>query len=238
MSSGAALPLVLCYQGTHKWVIADFSLESVHRQTITIGAEHTGPPHSCMKFDTIFSLHTPSFTNSSFHLKINLHHPLKSPAIMTADTLCNEFDFTLNLDESNRMNVNKTPAKSLATSAAVVSPEPADSPSVSSGSSVGSLDDTNVVNKQVQISKHKLDELAGRHLEEPLLKENPGRFVLFPIQDNDVSTCISCHDTYGTHMMCVLLPILHALTPLALSLLTDMEHVQEGRGIILDRRRN
>ena len=41
--------------------------------------------------------------------------------------------------------------------------------------------------KRVRVSKHKLDELAGRHAEEPLLKENPGRFVLFPIQDNDVS---------------------------------------------------
>ena len=89
---------------------------------------------------------------------------------MTVDTLSNEFNITLNLDESNRMNPNKTPAKSLATSAAVVSPEPADSPSVSSGSSVDSLDDNNT--KQVQVSKHKLDELAGRHLEEPLLKEN------------------------------------------------------------------
>lgn len=111
---------------------------------------------------------------------------------MTVDTLTNEFNITLNLDESNRMNPNKTPAKSLATSAAVVSPVAADSPSVSSGSSVDSLDDTtNIVNsKQVQISKHKLDELAGRHLEEPLLKENPGRFVLFPIQDNEVSVHI------------------------------------------------
>lgn len=111
---------------------------------------------------------------------------------MTADTLSNEFNITLNLDESNHMNVNKTPAKSLATSdTAVVSPEPADSPSVSSGSSADSLDDTNADNKQlVQISKHKADELAGRHAVEPLLKENPGRFVLFPIQDNDVSTCI------------------------------------------------
>jgi len=109
---------------------------------------------------------------------------------MTVDTLSNEFNITLNLDESNRMNVNKTPAKSLATSAAVVSPEPADSPSVSSGSSVDSLDESNIVSKNVQVSKHKLDELAGRHVEEPLLKENPGRFVLFPIQDNEVSTCI------------------------------------------------
>ena len=110
---------------------------------------------------------------------------------MTVDTLSNEFNITLNLDESNRMNVNNTPAKSLAKPAAVVSPEPADSPSVSSGSSADSLDDTNdIVSKQVQVSKHKLDELAGRHVEEPLLRENPGRFVLFPIQDNEVSVHI------------------------------------------------
>jgi ribonucleoside-diphosphate reductase subunit M2 len=108
---------------------------------------------------------------------------------MTAETLSNEFNITLNLDETNRMNnsANKTPAKSLVTSdkAAVVSPEPVDSPSVSSEPSVDSLDEANS-NKQVQVSKHKLDELAGRHLEEPLLKENPGRFVLFPIQDNEI----------------------------------------------------
>ena len=33
---------------------------------------------------------------------------------------------------------------------------------------------------------HKRAEEAGFPLEEPLLKENPRRFVLFPIQDNDV----------------------------------------------------
>ncbi|KAK1738696.1 ribonucleoside-diphosphate reductase subunit M2 [Skeletonema marinoi] len=52
---------------------------------------------------------------------------------MTVDTLSNEFNITLNLDESNRMNVNKTPAKSLATSAAVLI-----------------LDESNIVSKNVQ----------------------------------------------------------------------------------------
>ena len=122
---------------------------------------------------------------------------------MTAETLSNEFNITLNLDETNRMNnsANKTPAKSLVTSdkAAVVSPEPVDSPSVSSEPSVDSLDEANN-NKQVQVSKHKLDELAGRHLEEPLLKENPGRFVLFPIQDNEVSVHNTCHDMTAPHI--------------------------------------
>ena len=40
--------------------------------------------------------------------------------------------------------------------------------------------------KAVVISEHKQAELDGRHLEEPLLKENPTRFVLFPIQDADI----------------------------------------------------
>ena len=86
---------------------------------------------------------------------INLHYvanTFKITTIMTAETLSNEFNITLNLDETNRMNnsANKTPAKSLVTSdkAAVVSPEPVDSPSVSSEPSVdSSLDEVN--NKQV-----------------------------------------------------------------------------------------
>ena len=42
-------------------------------------------------------------------------------------------------------------------------------------------------NKQAIVSEHKKAELAGRFLEEPLLKDNPNRFVLFPIEDNEVS---------------------------------------------------
>jgi ribonucleoside-diphosphate reductase subunit M2 len=38
---------------------------------------------------------------------------------------------------------------------------------------------------------HKRAEEAGLHQDEPLLKENPHRFVLFPIQDNEVSKEVS-----------------------------------------------
>jgi hypothetical protein len=51
----------------------------------------------------------------------------------------------------------------------------------------------------VQVSEHKLAELAGRHAEEPLLKENPHRYVLFPIQDADVSEVVP--NTFLTCMM-------------------------------------
>jgi hypothetical protein len=40
------------------------------------------------------------------------------------------------------------------------------------------------------MSAHKKAELAGRHVPEPLLMDNPNRFVLFPIQDNEVRTTI------------------------------------------------
>jgi hypothetical protein len=38
----------------------------------------------------------------------------------------------------------------------------------------------------IQKTEHKLKEERGELAEEPLLKENPHRFVIFPIQDNDV----------------------------------------------------
>lgn len=37
-------------------------------------------------------------------------------------------------------------------------------------------------------TEHKLAEERGDLTEEPLLKENPRRFVLFPIQDDEVSS--------------------------------------------------
>jgi hypothetical protein len=47
-----------------------------------------------------------------------------------------------------------------------------------------------------QKTDHKLLEEQGKFADEPLLKENPQRFVIFPIQDNDVSLkrlCIALH---------------------------------------------
>lgn len=53
-----------------------------------------------------------------------------------------------------------------------------------------SFDLTDLAVKQTLISVDKKTEDAGRFLEEPLLKENPNRFVLFPIQDNEVRLCV------------------------------------------------
>ena len=41
--------------------------------------------------------------------------------------------------------------------------------------------------EKVSITDHRRKELAGELLPEPLLQDNPGRFVLFPIQNAEVS---------------------------------------------------
>ena len=43
-------------------------------------------------------------------------------------------------------------------------------------------------NALVTKTEHKLKEERGELTPEPLLVENPHRFVIFPIQDNDVSS--------------------------------------------------
>jgi hypothetical protein len=79
---------------------------------------------------------------------------------------------------------DKTPLKR--PNAVAVSPD--SSPSLSSGSSTGDLsEDESADMKKITKTEHRLLEESGDHYPEPLLMENPGRFVLFPIEDNDVS---------------------------------------------------
>jgi hypothetical protein len=64
--------------------------------------------------------------------------------------------------------------------------------------------DAAVVPAAVRKTEHKLAEEAGLHLTEPLLVENPHRFVLFPIQDNEVRLhCIAfrCIDHRATSLL-------------------------------------
>lgn len=49
----------------------------------------------------------------------------------------------------------------------------------------------NCSNEDATMSQHKLDEVQGQHLEEPLLMNNERRFVLFPIQEPDVGNNFS-----------------------------------------------
>jgi len=111
---------------------------------------------------------------------------------MTIDNLSSEFNL-IQFDESNRLVVNDgTPAKSLPRKSDPVTPDTApstDSSFSSCDSSVGSYDgrDGGLSGENAPaVSEHKLAELDGRHAEEPLLRENPHRYVLFPIQDADI----------------------------------------------------
>ncbi len=140
---------------------------------------------------------------------------------MTASMINNitdDFDIKVNLDERNHLDAPKTPTKVYPkpTSYAPVSPftdengcsnvvSPSSSPMLPTLSSSSSsthhasptrkggvrLFDGKKSNIVVP-SEHKLAELDGRFLEEPLLKENPNRFVLFPIEDNEVRALITC----------------------------------------------
>lgn len=67
---------------------------------------------------------------------------------------------------------------------------------------------------------------------EPLLQENPGRFVLFPIKYHDVSTpsVVPTCLTRATTRQITIRWTPANVTPLGLA------NVQEGRGFLLDRR--
>ena len=91
----------------------------------------------------------------------------------------------------------KTPTKSIAPYAPV-SPYSDDSPSSTASRSIltppspararlQKPDSFTEIGNRIVMSDHKRAEIEGRFKEEPLLKDNPGRFVLFPIQDADVS---------------------------------------------------
>jgi len=96
---------------------------------------------------------------------------------MTVDTINNGFNL-ISLDDTNRMTAAQTPKKLKDNDTDHAQP-------ISPSSSVGSCEPS-FQRGQVAVSDHKLAELAGRHAVEPLLKENPHRFVLFPIEDNEI----------------------------------------------------
>ena len=55
----------------------------------------------------------------------------------------------------------------------------------STGSDLDEFDASTMI-KRIGKSDHKIAEEMGFPVQEPLLKENPHRFVLFPIEDNEV----------------------------------------------------
>ena len=116
------------------------------------------------------------------------------------DTLTNDFGSPNFQLDSALMTDSKTPAKAGVKASSPVTPESPSSSVVSSSNSSVCSDDndehTTSIQRTAAVSDHKKAELAGQHAEEPLLKENPGRFVLFPIQDAEVGAPPHTHVIY------------------------------------------
>lgn len=107
------------------------------------------------------------------------------------------------LKENQQQRQQQQPAlaadKPTVSTAAPTLPSCAPAPLLDDHSSTGSVSDdeddsptvpatatSTTTTLSLQKTEHKLAEEAGHHNDEPLLKENPHRFVLFPIQDNDI----------------------------------------------------
>ena len=84
---------------------------------------------------------------------------------------------------------------------------------------------TDGVTMLLRKTEHKLLEEQGLMDDEPLLKPNPYRFVLFPIQDSDVSPCSNAPKLASN------IPYSPSTDFLSTSALGN---VQKGRGFLLD----
>jgi hypothetical protein len=93
-------------------------------------------------------------------------------------------------------NVVTTPKRFVDSIPAHVSPDCGSS--LGSGSVGDSTESEDNGKSMVIKTQHKLLEDSGFPYEEPLLKDNPHRFVIFPIQDNEVriQSCIYTLSSY------------------------------------------
>ena len=80
---------------------------------------------------------------------------------------------------------------------------------------------------QVAITEHRKLELGGKLKPEPLLVDNPGRFVLFPIQNPEVCYSLS----FSASNISV---INETNQNLSLSSISGLGNVQKSRGFLLD----
>ena len=104
---------------------------------------------------------------------------------------------------------NKKPSpriKDVSTPDTVISSSYSSSNDTSSSGSVSTSDsdELEIVQdlKNLMISEHKRLEIEGKHKPDPMLEENAGRFVLFPIQHPDVSFSLSVMKVF----LCTLVP--------------------------------
>ena len=122
-----------------------------------------------------------------------------------------------------------------------------DDDSCSDGSPVA-VSPSNAVLQVIKKTDHKLLEESGALVPEPLLVENPHRFVIFPIQDNDVSLFYLIHNnplvlSRRMYVYYYLFLLFHLTSQSDLIFIIkknviDVGNVQKGGSILLDCRRN
>ncbi len=107
---------------------------------------------------------------------------LHTPKLMKAQKLVDFSTPTTQLSSSSEYSITSSSASSSS-----------DSVSSDDQSDIQELTVTgeHTQRRSVVVTEHRLQELAGKHKPEPLLEENPGRFVLFPIQNPEVCLCCS-----------------------------------------------
>jgi hypothetical protein len=142
-----------------------------------------------------------------------------------SSSLNDDFPSMISLDESLAAVVSPSPSY-----ASLASPSRhGDSSSSTTSSHSDEIEDF-VVNPIVKTA-HKLLEERGFAMAEPLLTENPNRFVLFPIQDDDVRSKI-LDPVVNTSIYC------SSCLTISLTFLSDLANVQKSRSLVLDRRRD
>lgn len=129
------------------------------------------------------------------------HHDRQLTSMMSSLSTDSSTDrFPKGQGQLVNLKTTKLDAKSMGTpprrmvpaSNMMVSPDTTDSSdkSLSDDSSHAASDidefDASTIVKRIGKSDHKIAEELGFPMEEPLLKENPHRFVLFPIEDNEI----------------------------------------------------
>mgnify|MGYP005850250403 CR=1 FL=1 len=121
------------------------------------------------------------------HIDHQLHPMVSNVSSESAasEHLYPEHDHSVGL----KLSLTNTPSKP--TTSVIISPSSpgyslTDDSSHSDNTSEVDEFDASTVIKRIGKSDHKIAEEQGLHAEEPLLKENPHRFVLFPIEDNEI----------------------------------------------------
>lgn len=151
------------------------------------------------------SQNTPQFLclYTDRHHILNFTMPAQTFIPVPIPSISHDFD-RLNLSEDKSALV--TPTKSFNNDTHVISPSSFSSDdSISIRSEDSSLEDDSppkVIHKKITVSAHKQLELDGKHLPEPILMDNPGRFVLFPIQNQEVSTIAISSNIYTCLVIC------------------------------------